>query len=694
MTQYIAQYQLIKKLGAGVFGEVFLAKGVFRNQERIVAIKRLHSDADQESKELLALEYQLLQQVRHRCIVRVFEYFPQENAVVMEYIKGVELREVIDTLTEKAEKIFVDTAVEIGCELADALFYAYTSLGRNGKPLQLVHRDIKPSNIIMTEEGAIKILDFGLARVDNDGYALDNSDVIRGTPIYMAPEQVLKKTLDHRTDLFALGLTLYELLMGTPAYRIPYDSADPIQSIFQDIKKGHFNFDMEGLKRRLPNIGPTITKLLAYYPEDRFQNGQELLIALREQLPKSGKRSYIEEFARYYFSVVSPKIDTSDTNGEQKYKNKSIIEILPPKKHTIQSKHIEQRNRKNQDSSFIKQTSGVHMSDKPKPPVGGAAFRSNKDARSPQDDGMIDFVPMAGSADDDGESATQFFTISPPKQNTTAEHNASLDPNAGNMGQFGGGGSNSGGFSNSPYGGNPGMNSGNFNQNNSFGGIGQGGIGQGGGGQGGIGQGGIGQGGIGQGGFASGGGQHINQNVHPQVSNTSTQMNSGEASMKSNRIWVILASVFVLILISAFTVIYINQSDDKKPEKTTKETVEVKPIQNKPDIEEEEEEEEEVVAKPKKPRKPRKPKVVTAAPKKATGGTLTVKITGGDASQVTLSKCGKRQRAKVSGNRVSFSNVPVETCSLKFSPSGVFTTVKGGAKTVSCSIKGNSAICR
>ena len=106
-------------------------------------------------------------------------------------------------------------------------------------------------------------------------------------------------------------------------------------------------------------------------------------------------------------------------------------------------------------------------------------------------------------------------------------------------------------------------------------------------------------------------------------------------------------------------------------------------------MEEEEEVEEPIVSKPRKPKKPRKPtKPKVVKPAKATGGTMTVKING-DASQVTLSKCGKRQRAKVSGSRVSFTNVPVETCSLKFSPSGVFTTVKGGAKTVSCSIKGN-----
>ena len=693
MTDHIAQYQLIKKLGAGVFGEVFLARGFFRNQERMVAIKRLHADADRESKELLALEYQLLQQIRHRCIVRVFEYLPDEHAVVMEYIKGVELREVIDTLNEKSEKIFVDTAVEMGCELADALFYAYTSLGRNGKPLQLVHRDIKPSNILMTEEGAIKILDFGLARVHNEGFAPDHSDVIKGTPIYMAPEQVLKKPLDHRTDLFALGLTLYELLMGKPAYRIPYDSSDPIRAIFQDIKRGQFNFDVEGLRRRLPNIGPTITKLLEYNPEERFQNGQELLFTLRQQLPKSAKRSYVEEFSRYYFSVVSPKTRESEFLEEQKQQNKSIIETLPPKKHTISSNQKVRTIAEHQDSSFTKATSGVEMSDKPKPPVGGAAFRSNKDAQSPKDNSMLDFVPTTGPVDDD-ESATQFFTISPPKQNTNSEHNASLDSSAGGFGQFGGNqGGHSGNFSNQPYGSAPGG----FSQPNPYGQGGQqGGIGHG-GHQGGIGHGGH-QGGIGHGGHQGGIGQgNINQNVNPSVSNTTTQIDSNEASMKSNRIWGILAAVFVLILLAGFVAIYVGQSDGKVSKTTAKETVQQDPIKRDVPVEEEEEEEEEEedtpVVRKKKRKRTTKTKTVTPTPSKVTGGTMTVKISG-EASQVTLGKCGKRQRKKVSGNRVSFSNVPVETCSLKFSPSGVFTTVKGGAKTVSCSIKGNSAICK
>ena len=695
MTNQIAQYQLVKKLGEGVFGEVFLAKGVVRNRQMTVAIKRLHAHADEEARALLVQEYLLLKQIRHKCIVRVYEYIPQENAVVMEYVKGVELRDIIDTLNAKSEKIFVDTAVEMGCELADALFHAYTSLGKNGKPLHIVHRDIKPSNIIMTEAGGLKILDFGLARVHNEAYAPERSDAIKGTPIYMAPEQVLKQALDHRTDLFALGLILYELLMGKPAYHIPYDAKDPIATIFQDITEGRFNFDVEGLKKILPNIGPTIAKLLQHEPHKRFQNGQELWRALRTQLPQPEKHSYIAEFARYYFSQVSVNNNIFDGVMEQKQQKKSIIETLPPPQHAIHLQTSTNAPLKDYDSSFEKIQSGVHMTNKPKPPVGGAAFRSNKDVKS-NNDGMLDFVPTAGSIDDDDASATQFFTISAPTQNTNPEKNTSLDANAGNFGQFGGHSMNqvmnSGNYSQNHFTHTPAMNSGGFSSH-SYGGQSIGGIGPGGIGPGGIGPGGIGSTGVG---ISSG---IVQPNLPPATN--STQVHAGEASMKSNRIWIILSVVFVLILMSVLAVLYISKNNAREPVET-KQEIKPQPIKNTPVVEEDEPEEEEpekkevVVSKTKTVRTTKtqvENKAVSAPVSAGVGGTLTLNIQG-EASKVTLEGCGKRQRKDVSGNKVFFNDVTTGVCTIKFAPSSVFTTIQGGQKTMTCTISGNSVICR
>ena len=133
--------------------------------------------------------------------------------------------------------IFTDAGVEIGCEVADALYQAFTTPGDNGEPLQLVHRDLKPENIMLTQSGDIKILDFGLARVDNAEFTMDNGE-IRGTPIYMAPEQARGQSIDHRTDLFSLGLILFELLMQEPAYQIPLNHSNPVQSVLSDIAHG------------------------------------------------------------------------------------------------------------------------------------------------------------------------------------------------------------------------------------------------------------------------------------------------------------------------------------------------------------------------------------------------------------------------------------------------------------------------
>ena len=724
MKHQFDRFQILKKLGEGVFGAVYLAKGVVKNKERLVAIKVLHENANPEAKENLYKEYEFLKQIRHRCIVRVFEYFPQHHAIVMEYVSGIELRKIIQKLNIISEKIFVDTAVEIGCELADALYCAYTTTGYNGYPLQLVHRDLKPENIIMTTAGAIKILDFGLARVHNDFYVKENQNNIKGTPIYMAPEQVLKLPLDHRTDLFAVGLVLYELLMGEPAYRIPYDEKDPLAIIFEDIKLGKFNFDIDRLKRMLPKIGPTIARLLEHDPDLRYPHGQDVLLALQQQLPQSSQHSYIEEFAKYYFSQVDveekEKIEGLIRQPKSKFQ---VIESFVSKKHTTRAdKKVKEVRNTNQISSF-RTDDGVHMSKKPKPPVGGGASRSSQEARSPNDSGMLDFVPSTGSFEDE-DSATQFFTISAPEQNTSSEQNARLSsPNDAfsgmNSGGYGSGGMGSGGMGSGGMGpggigpggmgpggmgpggmgpggmGPGGMGPGGIGPGGMGpGGIGPGGMGPGGMGPGGIGPGGMGPGGIGPGGMGPGG---IASNT-PVVGNHSTDFQPNEVGMKSNRIWIIFTSVFVLLLFTIAAVLYYNLRGDGKERKeiATKVDVPQTVIKTVVEVETQEPIETKTVTRTRTrtraTKTTRKTTTTVQKPTPAQKGTLTVKIKG-DATRVGISGCA-RGRKNVSGNRVSFSNVPLEKCTLKFEPSGLFTTVKGGQKTVTCSISGNKVICR
>ena len=127
--------------------------------------------------------------------------------------------------------------MEICCEVADALYQAWTTPGDNGEGLELVHRDLKPANILLTSNGDVKILDFGLACVHNDEWAGDEAERIRGTPIYMSPEQARGETVDHRSDLFSLGLIAYELFTGQPAYRVPQDSKDPLGDVFEAIEE-------------------------------------------------------------------------------------------------------------------------------------------------------------------------------------------------------------------------------------------------------------------------------------------------------------------------------------------------------------------------------------------------------------------------------------------------------------------------
>jgi serine/threonine protein kinase len=441
LARYIGHYKIIRELGSGHFGTVYLAVGEVPGRRgqpprnRVVAVKKL-KQADARAVRLLTQEFALLDQVKHRCVVRVFEYLEDENAVVMEYIHGVSLRQMLDELEKAREQVFTEAAIEIASEIADALYQACTTPADNGEPLQLVHRDLKPANIMLTPGGEVRVLDWGLARVDNADFRPEDRRRIRGTLLYMAPEQAQGLEIDHRTDLFALGLILYELLEGKQTYQVPADSTDPVGEVKELIRLGDTRQACAQLETRLPSIGPIITQCLQARPEDRYRSGQDMMVDLRRQLYRD-RGAYLEEFCEFFFGSIHDigdpvsldSLGPDSAMGQRSRDRVSIEERL--RQSMAQDDQVQERVQTTpgrgaggppvvpRSSSPPSVPSGRERPARPSgaSDLGPGVKRVGQ--RSPEETGMLEMVPLSGTGGpiEGGQdpSATAFFAIPAPK---------------------------------------------------------------------------------------------------------------------------------------------------------------------------------------------------------------------------------------------------------------------------------------
>jgi serine/threonine-protein kinase len=286
----IGQYRIVKQIGRGGMATVY--KAYQPNLDRYVAVKVLAPDrVETNFTTRFELEARAIAKLRHRNILTIFDYGRQGDMfyLTMEYVSGGTLKERLGWPQD------LTYAVSIISQVGDALAYAH----RQG----MVHRDVKPANILLAEEDWPLLSDFGLAKVLEDSLQLTVSGASIGTPQYMSPEQAQGLSVDQRSDIYSLGVVLYETVTGRP----PFGTDSPVAIILR-----HINEPItppNTLRSDVPEaLEQVILKSLAKPPDDRYQRMEDFLDDLQEAYPLPDSRNVVYQGNAQAGSQGSPAV--------------------------------------------------------------------------------------------------------------------------------------------------------------------------------------------------------------------------------------------------------------------------------------------------------------------------------------------------------------------------------------------------
>ena len=268
MASHIGNCRILGEIGSG--GMAIVYKAVQEPLGRIVALKSLKQTIAVESQfaKRFEREARFMASLQHENILHVYDFVNDGRTmyIVMEYVQGIDLYDVLD----RVDRVPVEEAAIIALQVARALDYAHFR--------GLVHRDVKPANIMMSRDGVVKLMDFGIARDDMLSDLTDTGTGL-GTPSYMSPEQILGDRLDFRSDIFSLGIVLYQMVTG----RKPF-LEDDIRSVMQKIRLDRY----QPARRINPDVPRSMERILARcmekMPSHRYPTTQALIDDLAEFL--------------------------------------------------------------------------------------------------------------------------------------------------------------------------------------------------------------------------------------------------------------------------------------------------------------------------------------------------------------------------------------------------------------------------
>ncbi len=318
MGERLGRYTVLRHLASGGMAEVLLARsGGIEGFERHVVLKRIkraHAD-DARFVEMFLDEARLAANLHHQNIVQVHDIGEAEGEYffAMEYIHGEDLRALLGTMSRVRQHLPLTHLVTIASAVASGLHYAHERRGTDKKPLGIVHRDVSPSNILVGYDGSVKIVDFGIAKA-----ALRNADTrsgaLKGKVSYMSPEQCKLQPVDRRSDIYSLGVVLYELATTTRLFK-----SDSDYLVMDAICTGKVP-PPRARRADLPEeLAKILVKTLALDPDARFQTADELRVALDQfaanaRLPAAGtlgsylRKMFGEKPEPWLESGITPQI--------------------------------------------------------------------------------------------------------------------------------------------------------------------------------------------------------------------------------------------------------------------------------------------------------------------------------------------------------------------------------------------------
>jgi len=314
--------------------EVFRAKPLDVASAQIVAIKRIrpHLAADEQFVQMFVDEAHVAGQLRHQNIVQVHELGKLQGThfIAMEYVFGRDLLQLLGCLKNANQVMAPQMAAWITAKMLAGLQYAHTKAAPDGRPLALVHRDISPQNVLISYDGAVKLIDFGIAKASSRAYQT-MGNVVKGKVGYMSPQQILGEPIDHRSDVFAASTCLHEMLTCRRLFWAPTDA-----EVISRVRSANVPPPSTINPAVSSELDSIVLQGLALRPEERWQSAGEMQNALLGYLSRHPPGFASEELRLVMHAIFADEVDRewSHLNGLQQVVQPGINVQSPDRENT------------------------------------------------------------------------------------------------------------------------------------------------------------------------------------------------------------------------------------------------------------------------------------------------------------------------------------------------------------------------